>query len=241
MKKFNWTAIIPAAGKSTRFKSKKSKIFFIYKKKSILENILDKVLNLTNNVVIVVNQNDEKESSLISRKFKNKNIKIVVQKKINGMGTAIQLALRKTKTKNFFSLWGDQLGLSLKTMRSTINFFEKNEFPIVFPAVYKKNPYTIINFKNGSYLKDIKQSREIKIVVKKGYSDCGFFCCKTSVVKRSLNQSIQSKSIITQKTKEYDFLLSLNIFAKKNKIKVLKSSNIKDSIGINFKRDLNLL
>ena len=123
MKKFNWTAIIPAAGKSTRFKSKKSKIFFIYKKKSILENILDKVLNLTNNVVIVVNQNDEKESSLISRKFKNKNIKIVVQKKINGMGTAIQLALRKTKTKNFFSLWGDQLGLSLKTMRSTINFF----------------------------------------------------------------------------------------------------------------------
>ena len=54
----------------------------------------------------MVNQNDEKESSLISRKFKNKNIKIVVQKKINGMGTAIQLALRKTKTKIFFHFGG---------------------------------------------------------------------------------------------------------------------------------------
>ena len=99
------------------------------------------------------------------------------------MGTAIQLALRKTKTKIFFTL-GDQLGLSLKTMRSTINFFEKNEFPIVFPAVYK-NPYTIINFKNGSYLKDIKQSREIKIVVKKGYSDCGFFVAKLQSLKEA--------------------------------------------------------
>jgi len=89
MKKFNWTAIIPAAGKSTRFKSKKSKIFFIYKKKSILENILDKVLNFTSNVVVVVNKNDKKECASILRKFKNQNIKIVVQKKINGMGTAI--------------------------------------------------------------------------------------------------------------------------------------------------------
>ena len=167
--------------------------------------------------------------------------KIVVQKKINGMGTAIQLALRKTKTKNFFSLWGDQLGLSSKTIRATINFFEKKKFPIVFPAVYKKKPYTIINFKNANYLKNIKQSRERKIVIKKGYSDCGFFCCKTTIVKKNLSQLIRTRSIITKKTKEYDFLLFLNIFAKKNKIKVLKSSNTKDCIGINFKRDLNLL
>ena len=241
MKKFNWTAIIPAAGKSTRFKSKKSKIFFIYKKKSILENILDKVLNFTSNVVVVVNKNDKKECASILRKFKNQNIKIVVQKKINGMGTAIQLALRKTKTKNFFSLWGDQLGLSGKTIRATINFFEKKKFPIVFPAVYKKKPYTIINFKNANYLKNIKQSRERKIVIKKGYSDCGFFCCKTTIVKKNLSQLIRTRLIITKKTKEYDFLLFLNIFAKKNKIKVLKSSNTKDCIGINFKRDLNLL
>ena len=241
MKKFNWTAIIPAAGKSTRFKSKMSKIFFIYKKKSILENILDKVLYFTSNVVIVVNENDKKKCNLILRKYKNRNIKIVIQKEINGMGTAIQLALKKTKTKNFFSLWGDQLGLSTKTMRTTIGFFEKNEFSIIFPAVYKKKPYTVVDLKNGSFLKSIKQSREKKILKWKGYSDCGFFCCKTTSVKSSLNQLIRSKSIITKKTKEYDFLLFLNIFAKKNKIKVLKSSIIKDSIGVNSKQDFNLL
>ena len=90
-------------------------------------------------------------------------------------------------------------------------------------------------------MKSIKQSREKKILKWKGYSDCGFFCCKTTSVKSSLNQLIRSKSIITKKTKEYDFLLFLNIFAKKNKIKVLKSSIIKDSIGVNSKQDFNLL
>ena len=218
-----------------------SKIFFIYKKKSILENILDKVLYFTSNVVIVVNENDKKKCNLILRKYKNRNIKIVIQKEINGMGTAIQLALKKTKTKNFFSLWGDHLGLGTKTMRTTIDFFEKNEFSIIFPAVYKKKPYTVVDLKDGSFLKNIKQSREKKIFKRKGYSDCGFFCCKTKSVKSSLNQLIRSKSIITKKTKEYDFLLFLNIFAKKNKIKVLKSSIIKDSIGVNTKQDFNLL
>lgn len=241
MKKNNWTAIIPAAGKSTRFKSKISKIFFIYKKKSILENILDKVLYFTSNIVLVVNENDKKKCELILNKYNNRNIKIVIQKKINGMATAIQLALKKIKTKNFFSIWGDQLGLSKKTMRITIDFFEKNKFSIIFPAVYKKKPYTVVNLKNSSFLKNIKQSREYKIFTKKGYSDCGFFCCKTSSVRSSLNQLILSKSIITKKTKEHDFLLFLNILAKKKKIKVLKSTNIKDCIGVNFKQDLKLL
>ncbi len=90
-------------------------------------------------------------------------------------------------------------------------------------------------------MKNIKQSRESKIFIKKGYSDCGFFCCKTASVKSNLNQLIRSKSIITRKTKEHDFLLFLNILAKKIRIKVLKSSNIKDSIGVNYKQDLNLL
>lgn len=241
MRKSNWTAIIPAAGKSTRFKTKKNKIFYKYKNKIILEHILLKVLNFSDNIFLVVNQHDEKDCKLFIKKFKKKNIKIVIQKKINGMATAIQLALKSTKTKNFFTIWADQLGLRKSTMGKLIKIHEENDFLVTFPAVLKSKPYTLINFKEDMFLKNIKQSRESKISKKKGYSDCGFFCCKTKILKEQLTQLIKSRKIITKKTKEFDFLLSLNILTKKYKIKVIRSSNIRDSVGINFKQDLNLL
>ena len=241
MSKSLWTGIIPAAGKSTRFNLEKNKIFFKHNNKTILEHILVKALNYTNNVFLVVNRKDKKECKLIIKKFKKKKIKIVVQKKINGMATAIQLALKSTKTKYFFTIWADQLGLSKSTMRKSIKAQERNDFLVTFPAVLKKKPYTLINFKKDRFLKKIRQSRESKILKKKGYTDCGFFCCNTIILKKHLNKLIKSKKIITKKTKEFDFLLSLNILTREHKIKVLESSNIKDSIGINFKEDLNFL
>ena len=47
------TFIIPAAGKSSRFESKKSKIFFIYKKKFLIEHVLEKCLTFSNNIIII--------------------------------------------------------------------------------------------------------------------------------------------------------------------------------------------
>ena len=71
-----------------------------------------------------------------------------------------------------------------------------------------------------------------------GYTDCGLFCCDTNFIKKRLNKYIKEKKIITKKTKEYDFLLSLNLLAEKNKIKTFKTSNKKDTIGINQIKDL---
>ena len=146
MRKSNWTAIVPAAGKSTRFESEKNKIFYKYKNKTILEHILLKVSDFSNRIILVVNKNDKKECKLLVKKFKKKNVKIVVQKKINGMATAIRLGLSSTNTKNFFTIWGDQLGLSKSTMNKTIKLHENNNFLVTFPAVLKNNPYTLINF-----------------------------------------------------------------------------------------------
>ena len=43
MIKKNWTAVIPAAGKSKRFNYKQSKIFYKYKKKFLIEHSVDKI------------------------------------------------------------------------------------------------------------------------------------------------------------------------------------------------------
>ena len=60
MRKSNWTAIVPAAGKSTRFESEKNKIFYKYKNKTILEHILLKVSDFSNRIILVVNKNDKR-------------------------------------------------------------------------------------------------------------------------------------------------------------------------------------
>lgn len=65
-----------------------------------------------------------------------------------------------------------------------------------------------------------------------------FFCCNTSFIKNRLNNLIRNKKIVTKKTNEYDFLLALNILAKKNKIKLIKTINKKDAVGINKINDL---
>ena len=48
----NFTFIIPAAGRSIRFYNKKSKIFYKYKKKFLIEHVIDKCTKITNPTVM---------------------------------------------------------------------------------------------------------------------------------------------------------------------------------------------
>ena len=98
----NWTCIIPAAGKSTRFKDKKNKIFFLYKNKTILEHIILKIKNFSKKIVIVSNIKNIEATRKLCKKFDKNIISVVVQKKINGMATAIQKSFPKIRSNFFF-------------------------------------------------------------------------------------------------------------------------------------------
>ena len=49
------TFIIPAAGKSSRFETIKTKIFFKYKNKFLIQHVLEKCLFFSRNIIIVSN------------------------------------------------------------------------------------------------------------------------------------------------------------------------------------------
>ena len=51
MNKKDFTFIVPAAGESRRFKSKKNKIFYKYKNKALILHVLDKCLKFTKNII----------------------------------------------------------------------------------------------------------------------------------------------------------------------------------------------
>ena len=213
MKK-DFTFIIPAAGKSSRFKHKNSKIFFKYKKKTLIEHIFFKARKITNKIIFVCNYSNINQLKKIFSKYKER-IQFVIQKKPNGMGEAVYKGLQKTKSKNACIIWSDQIYIKEKIIKDTINKFIKKKSILCFPIKKNKNLYTQVIFDNKNEFYDILQSREQKLKNKKGFSDCGFFVVKTKKTKNYLNQLIKSKKIISKMTKEIDFLKSFK-FLKKN-------------------------
>lgn len=229
--------IIPAAGNSNRFKYKKSKIFFKINKKSLIEIIIEKIREQANKIIIISKPKDQFElTKLIKKKFPENNIVFCNQKKANGMATAILLGLKKSKSKNFFVIWCDQIYISKKTIHETIKKQMDNNNYLTFPICYSKKPYTKIIFSKKKF-QEILHTREGNIF-KDGYSDCGIFCGNKNYFIKHLNKQIQNKTILTKQTKEYDFLKSFKYIKNKNKINLIKINNIKESKGINYLTDV---
>ncbi len=232
------TFIIPAAGKSSRFESKKSKIFFIYKKKFLIEHVLEKCLTFSNNIIIISSPQNLYNLKKIIKGYKNNNIKILIQKKPKGMGDAINIALQKVNTKFSAAIWADQIYLNKMTILKTISFFTKNKSLLTFPVFVRKNPYTLVLRNKLKKFDNILQTKEIDYNVRKGESDCGFFVFKTNLIRKYLGLLIKKKMILTIKSNEIDFLSSFKFFKKKGQVTTLKASSLKDTIGINNKKDL---
>ncbi len=232
------TFIIPAAGKSTRFKSKKSKIFFKFKNKTFIEHIVNKCKKFSDKIIIISNNFNKPEINNILKKKKIKNIKIVVQKSPIGMGHAVLLGLKKVKTKSAAVLWSDQIYLTENTINKSIQKFRKNNSLFTFPIFYKKKPYVKVFLDKKKNFFDIVQTRETNKKFRFGYTDCGFFLFNTNFVKKNLIKLIKKKLIISKKTNEIDFLKSFYYFNKIEKIDLIKASSYKDTIGINFLEDI---
>ena len=235
----NLTFIVPAAGKSSRFRNKKSKIFYNYKKKLILEHVIDKCLVFSNHIIIISNKkNFERTKVIIQKKYKKFNIKILIQEKPLGMGDAVNIGLQKVKTAVSAIIWADQIYIENKTIKKTIIYFEKSKSLFTFPVFFKKLPSTTIIRNKSKKFEDIIQSKEIDYDLKSGESDCGFFIFKTSKIRKLIKFLINKKMIISKKSNEIEFLSAFKYIKKLGKITTVKAKSEKDTIGVNFKKDL---
>ena len=233
------TFIVPAAGKSSRFKNKKSKIFYIYKKKLILEHIIDKCLVFSKNIIIISNRkNLKKTKSIIKKKYNKLNITILIQEKPLGMGDAVYIGLQKVITRFTATIWADQIYVENETIKKTIIYFKKSKSLFTFPVFFKKNPYTKIIRNKSKKFEGIVQSKEINYDLKSGESDCGFFIFKTSKIRKLLKYLINKKMILSKISDEVEFLLAFKYIKKLGKVTTIKANSEKDTIGVNFKKDL---
>ena len=238
MNKKDFTFILPAAGKSSRFKTKKSKIFYNYKNKVLISYVIDKCLNFTKNIIIISNKKNLKELKTNLKQYKNIKFKILIQKQKKAMGHAINIAKDEVRSKYCSVIWPDQIYLSIITIKRTIDFFIKKKSILCFPVYKKKTPYVYIVRDKSKNFKNIIQTRESNKKVKVGESDCGFFVFQSKVIRRKLKFLIKKKLIITTKTKEIDFLKSFKFLSKLGRVDTIKANSYKDTIGINYLKDL---
>ena len=101
------------------------------------------------------------------------------------MGDAVNIALKKVKTKYTVVIWPDQIFLSINTIKKTINFFKK-KLLLCFPTFKKISICLYFLRDKDKNFKDIIQTRETRKKVKFGESDCGMFVFNTKKISKHI-------------------------------------------------------
>ena len=148
----NITTVILAAGKSSRFKHKQSKIFQDLCGLSIIEHVFNIARRVSKNKVVFVCNED----NINDLKKKFQGCKFVIQKKYNGTAEAVLSAKKYLKNTNVLILFGDVPLISLSSIKRLINDFKKNKNRGSLIAFRTKEPFGYGRLKiKGKYVTKI--------------------------------------------------------------------------------------
>ena len=133
----NITTLILVAGKSSRFKSNKSKIFHELAGLPVIDHIYNKVKKISkNNIIFVCNKNN---INTLKKRFNN--CKFALQKNQKGTADAVLSAKKLIKNKsNILILFGDVPLITLSTLKKSTNIFLKDKLPGLMIAFDSTNP-----------------------------------------------------------------------------------------------------
>ena len=159
----NITTVILAAGKSTRFISKKSKLTQELAGLPIVSHVYNTAKKISGkNIIVVCNKENHKDlSSLL------KNCKFVIQKNQKGTADAIEAAKSSIKTQNFIILFGDVPLISDNSLKRLIkNFKNKVGSMIAFKSLKPHGYGRVILQKNKvvKVVEEIHTSKSEKLI-----------------------------------------------------------------------------
>ena len=248
------TTIILVAGKSSRFKGRKSKIFHELAGLTIIEHIYNKAKKISNNDIIFVCNKDN--IKILKKMFSN--CKFALQKNQKGTADAV-LSAKKflRKNSNILILFGDVPLVNLNTLIKLKNNFFKNKLHGSMLAFNAKNPFAygrVLTLKNKviSVVEEINATNEIRKI---SLCNAGILICKYSLlfsyIKKIDNKNIKKEkylpdifNISHQNNQSFNYILcdenemlgvnTLNDFNKIDKIyqELLINKLIKKGVSI---------
>ena len=232
--KNNYTVLIPCAGDGKRLKIKKPKILFKVNNKTLLNILIHKFMNITDEYCFVVSPKTKEMIKDELNKYKI-NYKLVIQKKPTGMADAIKICEKHINTTHTIIIWGDQIGIRKKTVVNMIDLSKKYKSVIAVKKVF--DPYIHFVRDKKDKIIAVLQKREGDLMPKIGENDAGFFIFKTKDLY-SLFKELNVKKLKGKITKENNFIPFIIYFINKFKSNYFYNNITKiETKGINYKSD----
>ena len=227
----NITSVILAAGKSTRFKHSKSKIFQDLAGQSIIEHVYEVASKVSKEkIIFVCNENNKHELQILFPKSI-----FVIQKKQNGTADAIYQAKKYLINKNVLILFADAPLISISSINKMILSFKKNKSIGSMIAFKTKNPFGYGRLLNeGACVSGvIEELNETKKQKKINLCNSGVMLCNSNLLFSNISK-------ITNKNKKKEKYLPdiFNIFHKLNKSFSYVLGREEEMLGINSLKDL---
>ncbi|MDP2939620.1 MAG: NTP transferase domain-containing protein [Candidatus Omnitrophota bacterium] len=233
----NFKVIILAAGKGVRMNSELPKVMQPICGKPMLEFVLDnvKVLKLKDITLVLGFRAD------LVRAILDKDIKIVMQKKLLGTGDAVKIALAKLKgfKGSCLILNGDNPLVNAKSMHNLMKAHIQSGASATFLTANVDNPHGFGRVVRDNYSRVTKISEDIDaggLQRQINEINAGVYCFKAPELLKALNK-------IKPKNKKKEFYLTdiIETFLNEGfKIETVTAEDKFEALGINTRCDLAL-
>jgi len=228
------TTVILAAGKSSRFKHNKSKLFQELCGLPIIDHVYKIAKKVSNkNVIIISNKNNFKD---LKKKFPDANI--IIQKNQNGTADAINYVKKYTLNTSILILFGDVPLISVQTIKKLINNFKLNKSIGSMIAFKTNNPhgYGRVSLKGKYVTSVIEEVNASNLEKKNNLCNSGIMICDSRLLFSNINR-ISNRNIKKEKYLPDIFSIFHNI----NKSFTYITSSKDELLGINTIKDLIIL
>ncbi len=174
-------AVVLAAGKSTRMKSKTSKIFHKIANRPVIFYVIQALENYKIHIV-ANNENHETLKEMFP------NCQIHIQKEQKGTGDALKSAIDHIQENAFIVVNGDTPLIKKEDLQKARLFFESKNLDCLVLVAKLKNPYgygRIVKDSNG--LRIVEEKDATEEIKKINEINSGIYIFKTEFVKKSIN------------------------------------------------------
>ncbi len=224
------TTVILAAGRSTRFISKKSKLTHDLGGLPIVSHVYNCAKKISGkNIIVVCNKENYDELKILLN-----GCKFVIQKIQKGTADAIEVAKPQIKTENFIILFGDVPLIKDISLKKLIKSFNNNSASMIaFKSSNPKGYGRVILNKNKveKVIEDINANKSEKLIK---LCNSGIMLIKKSIFFKNI------KLIKFNKKKKERYLTDIfEIYFKKNIPFSISISSEDEMIGINNLYDFN--
>lgn len=227
--------IIPAAGLGSRLNFDGPKILYPLSGKSALIRLYQKVLPLSEKIIIATRP---EFSSRIREHIQENGLKIEVSEIENSLGTADTILSTKklvSGEKDALIIWGDQVGVKSESLQNSIQNYFHHKPAMLVPSRLKEKPYIHIEKNSEGVVTLVKRERFNDYLPEYGENDSGIFLIESGLLFSTLEEMKQNYLINKDKeSQEFDFLSIMPAISEKG-YKVITKNLVseEETIGLN--------